>query len=268
MQNDMQGQIKEGMKQELNRFASAGMPQNIIDRILSNIPNPGENADVKISTIYKPEYSWNYEIGTHLSLFNNKLQADIAAFYMDTHDQQIARFSENGYGRMTVNAGRSRSIGAEVALRANITNAFSLNASYGYTHATFRNYISNQKNGNKLDTINLKGNFVPMAPRHTLCVGGEYVFRFSNPTFNQLAINLYYTAAGKIYWTEQNDISQSFYGTLNARISAKLKDVQIDLWGRNLTDKQYTAFYFESMSKSFMQKGKPLQLGIDLRYKF
>lgn len=268
----IQGGLKNAMIDALKeKMIATGMPEAQVNKILTNnIPGYGKQVNIKNSTIYKPEYSWNYEIGSHLSLFNDKLQADIAAFYMDTHDQQIARFSENGYGRMTVNAGRSRSIGAEIALRTNITDALSLNASYGYTHATFRNYDINQKveGTSKLDTVSLKGNFVPMAPRHTLCVGGEYVFRFNNPVFNQLAVNLFYTAAGKIYWTEQNDISQSFYGTLNSRISAKLKDVQIDLWGRNLTDKQYTAFYFESMGKSFMQKGKPLQLGIDLRYRF
>ena len=65
--------------------------------------------DVKAATLYKPEYSWNYEIGSHLTLFNGKLQADLSAFYMDTRDQQLSRFAESGLGRITVNAGKSRS---------------------------------------------------------------------------------------------------------------------------------------------------------------
>ena len=63
-------------------------------------------ANVSETVLYKPEYSWNYEVGTHLTLFDGKLQADLAAFYMDTRDQQISRFSENGLGRITVNAGK------------------------------------------------------------------------------------------------------------------------------------------------------------------
>lgn len=47
---------------------------------------------------------------------------------MDTHDQQISRFAESGLGRITVNAGKSRSLGAEASLRAQVTeNTFSLN---------------------------------------------------------------------------------------------------------------------------------------------
>ena len=41
---------------------------------------------------------------------------DAAAFCTLTKDQQIARFSPSGLGRMTVNAGESRSCGAELGL--------------------------------------------------------------------------------------------------------------------------------------------------------
>jgi len=39
----------------------------------------------------------------------------------------------------------------------------------------------------------------------------------------------------------------------------------VDLWGHNLTDAKYNTFYFESMSRGFAQKGKPVQFGVDLR---
>ncbi len=268
----IQGELKNAMIDALKeKMIDAEMPEERVDNILTqNIPGYGESANIKESTIYKPEYSWNYEIGAHLTLFDNKLQADLAAFYMDTHDQQIAQFSENGFGRMTVNAGKSRSIGAEAALRTQITDAFSVHGAYGLTHATFRDYQSREKNADgELVTVSYNGNFVPFVPRHTLTVGGEYTFRFKKAAaFDYLSLNLYYSGAGKIYWTEQNDIEQKFYGTLNARVSTMLKGIQIDVWASNFLDKQYTAFYFESMGRSFMQKGRPRQFGIDLRYKF
>ena len=43
---------------------------------------------------------------------------------------------------------------------------------------------------------------------------------------------------------KKNNVSQSFYGTLNGRISLQTKALQIDVWGRNLTNKDYTTFYF------------------------
>lgn len=67
---------------------------------------PAKEIDVKTSTTYKPEYSWNYEVGSHLTLWEGRLWADVAAFYMDTRDQQLSQFAESGLGRITINAGK------------------------------------------------------------------------------------------------------------------------------------------------------------------
>ena len=64
---------------------------------------------------------------------------------MDMHDQQISQFAASGLGRTTLNAGKSRSYGAEASLRANLTNKLSLNVSYGYTYATFTDYVEYEK---------------------------------------------------------------------------------------------------------------------------
>ena len=95
----------------------AGMIEGMIKQ---HMPNYGKELNVQETTVYKPEYSWNYEVGSHLSLFNGKLKTDLAAFYMDTHDQQIAKFVNSGLGRMMVNAGSSESYGIEASFLASI----------------------------------------------------------------------------------------------------------------------------------------------------
>lgn len=223
----------------------------------------GIKSEIDINnTVYKPEYSWNYEIGSHLTLFNNKLKADLAAFYMDTRDQQIARFVNSGLGRMMVNAGSSESYGAEINLMASVNRNLHLIGCYGYTHSTFKKY-----DGGK--DIDYSGNYVPFAPRHTMNAGADYTFFFNRcPWAKSLTLGLNYTGAGKIYWTEKNDVAQSFYGTLNGRVSLQTKALQLDVWGRNLTNEDYTTFYFESMNRGFEQKSKPIQFGVDVRYHF
>lgn len=230
---------------------------------------------VEESTVYKPEYSWNYEIGSHLTLFDKKLWLDLSAFYMDTRDQQVARFANTGLGRMTVNAGKSRSIGAEVALRASITDAFSINVAYGYTNAKFKDYQTNSKNSEEND-IDYSGNYVPLVPQNTLNVGGEYVFRLNRSAIKDITLNANYCGAGKIYYTESNDVSQDFYGTLNASVGVNFQNLNISVWGQNLLNKSYSTFYFETIDADktmadkagFMQKGKPVHFGVDVRYRF
>lgn len=241
-----------------------GMVTKMIDKMIKDEPN------VKTSTIYKPEYAWNYEVGSHLTLWEGKLWADLAAFYMDTRDQQLSKFAESGLGRTTVNAGKSHSYGVEASLRASLTNALSLNVCYGYTHATFTEYIGNEKDENgDLIEVSYKGKYVPFVPKHTLNIGGEYAITCSPKSiFDRVVFQANYNAAGRIYWTERNDVSQTFYGTLNGRVNLEIGDAMISFWARNFLDKDYAAFYFETMDKGFMQKGRPAQIGIDVRCRF
>ena len=263
LQNSIKTSIKEGVGEKLDGFTQMGMPAAVIGMINGMMDEhlTTTEIDVAESTTYRPEYSWNYEIGTHLHLFNGKLQADFAAFYMDTRDQQIAKFAESGLGRITVNAGESESYGVEANLVASLNRHLQLNASYGYTEATFIKY-------NAGEDQDYSGNYVPFVPHHTLNIGGSYAFHFPNSWAQSLTLGANCTGAGKIYWTEANHVSQDFYATLNGHISLKAKNVQVDLWGRNLTDKQYTTFYFESMGRGYEQRSKPLQVGVDVRLHF
>ena len=242
------GMISEEMKQKIIGMMN-GMAQKV-------------ETDVKSTTLYKPEYSWNYEIGSHMTMFDGRLQADVAAFYMDTHDQQISRFAASGLGRITVNAGKSRSIGGELALKAQITDAFSINGNYGYTHATFTDYVVS-------DEVNYNGNYVPFVPEHTFTVGGQYIFRMKSGSWlDNIMLNANYKGAGRIYWTEQNNAYQNLYGTLNGRISLNKGNGQIGIWINNALNTEYQAFYFESMNRGFAQMGRPMQIGVDLRCRF
>lgn len=225
--------------------------------------------DIENLITYKPEYTWNYEVGTHLSFLNNRIITDAAIFCMNTRDQQIVRFANSGLGRMTVNAGKSLSYGGETNIRVIITNALSLTASYGYTHATFTDYIGNEKNQRQeVVEVDYKDKFVPMVPQNTFCLGGQYALKFKNKTFKNLIFDAQYSGASRIYWTERNDFSQPFYGIVNAKVSTTIKNIQLDLWGRNLLNKSYNTFGFESMGMAYQQKSKPMQCGINIQYRF
>ena len=260
----VQGEMINGMIAALDEKSHGMVSQMGGDKI------PHYEYDIQETTMYKPEYSWNYEIGSHLTMFDGRLQADIAAFYMDTHDQQISRFAASGLGRTTINAGKSRSIGGELALKAQITDNFILNGNYGYTNSKFTEYISNYKDAQgKLQEVSYNGNYVPFVPKHTFTVGGQYIFRMkSGAWLDNIIVNANYKGAGRIYWTEQNNAYQDLYGTLNGRISLNKGNGQIGIWINNALNTDYQAFYFESMNRGFAQMGRPMQIGVDLRCRF
>lgn len=267
MENGMKGQIKGAITDVFNNIPN--MPEEIKQGILNRIPGAGENPNVKTSTTFKPEHTWNYELGLRLIGCNNHLMLDVAGFYLDTRNQQVAKFAESGLGRITTNAGRSRSFGAEVSLRTVFTDRLSMHANYGYTHATFSDYETNHKVDGTLTELDYNGNYVPFVPMHTLSVGPQYVLPLTKCTWlDRIQFNANYNAAGRIYWTEDNKASQSFYGTLDGRISFEKGNGVIAFWVRNALDKNYQTFYFESMGNAFMQRGRPRQFGVDIRCTF
>lgn len=215
----------------------------------------GENT-LSQTVSYKPEITWNYEIGMRGDFFDKKLHAELALFYMNIQDLQLTQFVTGGSGRMLSNAGKGRSMGAEVSLTAMITKELTLDANYGYTHATFTNY-----NDGKND---YKGKYVPYTPRNTFSVAATYSVLTGRNFIQQVSLTASYNGCGNIYWTEMNDIEQPFYGLLNAKLSLRHKGTRLEIWGRNLTCEKYGAFYFESFGKSFVQRGKPLTFGANL----
>ena len=112
---------------------------------------------------YRPEYNWNYELGGHFSCMEGAVRGDFALFYIDCRDQQLTVFPRgSSTGRMMTNAGRTRSIGAELALQCSPWRTLDLHIAYGYTDARFVRYDNGQQDFN--------GNFLPYAPSHTLTV--------------------------------------------------------------------------------------------------
>ena len=260
-----QGALKNGMLDALAAYPAFGMMGSFIQGLKEELPKVDE------VTRYKPEYTWNYEAGAHFTCWQNRLQADVALFYMDTRDQQVARFAQNGLGRTTTNAGRSRSYGMELALRCMPVRNLNLALSYGYTHATFTDYVIQQEqaDGTLLEQANYNGLYVPFVPMHTLHGGGDYTIDLPGDGFvKRITLHADCNAAGRIYWTENNRASQSLYATMNGQIAVELPHASVAFWARNLLDKEYAAFYFESMKRGFMQPGSPRRLGATLRWQF
>ncbi len=217
---------------------------------------------VQDAAYYKPEYSWNYELGFKGELVKDFLYTEIAGFYIDSKDIQLTQFVQSGQGRILTNAEKGESYGAEIALTANLCDGFSLSASYGYTHATFKQYQPN-------DSTDYSGKSIPYAPQNTFSVSAVYNKNFHNKVIDNFNLQASYNGAGKIYWTEKNDSFQDIYGLLNMKASVSKGFFGLAFWMKNILNEEYATFYFESMNnRNLTQKGKPMQLGLDINVKF
>ena len=229
---------------------------------------------VKNTIAYKPETSWNYEVGTHLNLFDNKIHFDLSAFYMQVRNQQLSVMaSQYGFGRMMVNAGKSTSCGIEAALRGSaFSDHLSWAASYGYTRAVFKDYMDSLNVNGVKTMVDYKDKTVPYVPMQTFAANADYRFDFNSFALHSLTIGANVTGLGKIYWDEANEYSENLYAILGAHADADFGRVVLSVWGRNLTGTKYNTFAVMSSAtgttRTFAQQGNPLQFGVDIRLHF
>ncbi len=206
---------------------------------------------------YKPEYSWNYEIGSKISFFNNLIQTDAALFYISWRDQQISQSQPDGKGYILRNAGKSESKGAELTLTVNPLSDLRFDINYGYTHAKFKKYERDEQ-------TNYNDKYLPMIPSNTFSLSGNYGLKVKKGWWvDKVSFNAQYKGIGKLYWKEDNDVSQPFYGTVDGKISFQKKNVSLDFWMKNIGNTKYIAYYFYT-SKGYAQEGRPFTCGVNV----
>ncbi len=250
----------------IKKAEGMGMGSNIPD----NIHDMAKSAEIDIRnlTTYKPEYSWNYELGLRSEVLDKKLVAELALYYIDVRNQQVTDFSENGLGRITKNTGKSRSMGGELSLCWKPVSSLNLIANYGYTDARFVEYIQKSTINNEVISKDLSDYRIPFAPQHTFSGIIDYTLTLNKKFLNNINFNISYIGLGKIYWTEDNSYYQNIYGTLNGMVSFRRQIFELCIWSKNLTDRKYQSFYFESLGNKFAQLGAPRTFGADFSVRF
>ncbi len=214
---------------------------------------------------FEPEESWNYEWGVKSRYFKNRLQTNLSVFYIDWKKQQIYQPVIDGDGNvqpgsMLDNAGQSESKGVELEFRGVPSVHTEGFLSFGYTDAKFVDYVDGEDD--------FSGNRIPYIPEYTFHVGFVYNHEFDYNMLDKVMFQIDYRGVGKHYWQEENISYQDYYGLLNSKITFEKDDFAISLWGKNLLNEDFQAFYFNALGKSYAQLGQPALYGVRLDFSF
>ncbi len=215
---------------------------------------------------YRPEYSWNYELGGRFSCLDGDVRGDFALFWIDCRDQQLTVFpAGQTTGRMMTNAGRTRSLGGELSLQLHPWRQLEMTFAYGFTDARFRHYVNTVKDEAGRPVVrDYRGKRLPYAPRHTLSARAAWSIESGIAWLGKIIVSGGARCAGEIYWNEENSRCQPFYALLDASVRIEQRHYSIDLWSRNLGNTVYEVFYFKSIGNEFVQRGHPRTFGITL----
>lgn len=201
------------------------------------------------ATVYRPEYMWNYEAGLRFILGSEEgrsLSGGLSVYDAQCRDLQMTVFPPGkSTGRMMVNAGRASSAGIELTLGGRWKD---YRAILAYSSADAR--FTDGENA---------GRHVPYSPASTLFSRIEY-------SGAKVGAGLDLGGVGKIYWNEENTLSQPFYACLGMDVSYKTGKLEFLLRAENILQKEYRVFYFKSMGNEFFQMGKPARFSLRIKY--
>ena len=210
---------------------------------------------------------WNLEIGIKSSWLDKKLQVNAALFHSRRDNQQVRTSFQLDPGDpasfvfFTDNAAKGKTVGLEAELRWLANENWELYATVGLLDATFDEFETPQ--------VNLDGREQAHAPGYSYAFGGRYTHAAG------YFLRLDVTARDAFFYDVSHDQKSQSYELANARIGYDAESWSLQLWVRNLFDKDYTVrgFYFGNEPPDFpdtlyTRLGDPRQVGItfDKRY--
>ena len=198
----------------------------------SGVINVGSRNDV-----INPEYVWSYELGLKTATADRKLQANLAAFYMDYTDLQVG-FVDASSVVTTVNAASARNYGVEAELRAKPVPGLTLELFGTYLNAKYRKFVTGDyRQGFK--QVSVAGNRLQNAPEFSFRAGADYDIPVG--TAGKVNVRAEVNWQDRVYFTEFNnaDATQAPYALINAglRFTPTNDKWYVDVWGRNLANK-------------------------------
>jgi iron complex outermembrane recepter protein len=197
------------------------------------------------SETYGEEHSWNYETGLRTSWLDNRLSANVAAFYIDWQDLQLNLPSGLPAQYFIANAGGAVSKGIEVELRARPLAGWDVFATGGYTDARFRGGAralhTDAFANNTLQ--NVGGNHLIFSPDFTVSAGTQYTWQFCKQA--ALYAGAEVVIYGRYFYNAANTAAQDAYNLANFRAGFRGNHWFAEGWVRNAFDTHYVPIAFE-----------------------
>ena len=249
---------------------------NAYVRVARGYKAGGFNMTLPVELNDKKEFStetlYNYEIGLKSHWLAGLIDTNLALFYMDRQDQQVAASQQDPdkpqrFILFTENAGSSNNYGAELDATWYATDNLQIYSSLGWLETAYGDYQYQDKYGTEVD---LTGRDLAHSPHFTYSLGGTY--RTNSGWFT----NLNLSGKSEFYYSDSNESRSEPYTIVNARVGYEASAWSAYLWGRNLFNEEYgvRGFYFGNepdngwAEKQYIRYGDPRQIGVTFNVKF
>ena len=187
---------------------------------------------------FEPETVKNYEVGAKTRWLENRLAANMAAFWADYKDLQQVVFVAPS--PRTENATSARVKGVELELNSRPTDRIELGLSTTWLDPRYGTYFSLNPGRPDIVDINQSGKQLTTAPKFSAAANASYEFYLGT---GRLTLRADYSWQSKVFFTQFNEniLSQNSYGLLNLRATLTSADEhwRVSAWATNVADKSY-----------------------------
>jgi len=169
-----------------------------------------------------------------------------------------------------VNIPRSRIQGAELDATVRPWRDLTLRAGGSYIDSkVLGSYIiSSPIGGGPTPTIDLGGEPFPATPKWQLDADAEYDYPLAGDWTGFVGVGSTYQSTSQGTFGDIPSLQLPSYGLLDLRIGANSQNWHVELWGRNITDRNYLVHAFRSTDTITRTTGFPATFGITIRGTF
>jgi iron complex outermembrane receptor protein len=228
---------------------------------------------------FEPEFVDTFEIGAKNDWFDHHLRANLALFYTNYRDMQLAQqyftTDANGVvvqGNTVRNVASSHIKGVEFDMTANPLPGLNLTGSFAYLDAKYQKFLlTNIDPATGTTIVDMAGKRLQNAPKWSGAAGANYTFNVGS---GHMTANVLYTYTGSKFLTSVQDAPRSKLQPTHI-VDANLdwepagSTWTLSVWGRNLFDKRYLQNVFDFPGVfAFVSYQSPREYGITARYRF
>ncbi len=225
---------------------------------------------------FDPENTWNYEGGIKTNLLENRLKLNLTAFFINYTDQQVfTLLNQETFDFGTDNIGESRSYGLELESQWAATKGLNFTLNLGYLNTEITDYIT--PNPDTLQEVDFSGNELAYSPEFTGNLNVNYIQPLNKKMNLEASVDYNYQSDMFFDFgqfptaqlpTSENQLLQEAYGLLNGRIGITTKNLDVFVWGKNITDEVYFSYGYGVGSFNAAAFGLPQTYGATVTAKF
>ena len=228
---------------------------------------------ITAASSYGSDTLWNYEVGARTSWMDNRVIANVVAYYVDWSDIQLRAYDPDSFSDRIQNVAEAEVYGLETEIRYQVSENFSLSMNYGYIDGSLAADFLDIST-DPATVVAEKGATLPGSSKDTFSLLADWQTSLTNDLNLNISGSYIYTGlqaavlgSAQALVAEGSEIPSFELVNLSMGLTHS-NGVQVSLFAKNLLDEKHKGITF---GRDFLETNaliRPRTLGVNVGYSF